>query len=202
MQVNELIDLLEQVFLNWWWAIVFVSALLEMSPLGWVMPGGMLVVVSAFFAWGSPNLLIGIIILSTLGGVTSFSIAYYLGQKTGNSFVKKLHQEKVAKRAEKILNNNGPVVLTTSMMAGIIRFWAAYVAGSQKYSFWKFIKYATISSFTWTCVIAIVGYIAGSSREVLQHSLAALGILSWMLVALSIAVIVISAKRERQEIEQ
>jgi len=197
MDINEARVFVEKFFLNWWWAIAFMSSIVEMSPAGWLIPGGALVAILGFIAWGNPEILVGVIFLSTLGGFIGVMSAYFLGFKTGQTLITKLNQKKIARKADEILKVSGPIVLTTSMLAGITRFWIAYIAGSQKYLFTKFLLYALVSSFTWSSALTVVGYIAGSSIEELEDGISILGILTWLLIIFSAIVIIVRTKKDK-----
>lgn len=196
MDTLELIKKAEEIYKSFGFPIVFLSGFIEMTPFGWAIPGGLIVAIAGFFAYGNAQSFAIIIILGWLGSWLTFLFSYILGRKTGHYLVKKLHQEKNAQRAETLLKNHGGVILTTSMLAGLTRFWIAYVAGEQKYNFGNFLFYSLTASLTWTSLQAIIGYLAGSERQNLERGIAALGILGWVFLIIAIASIIFSAKKE------
>src|SRR3989344_4766202 len=143
MEISEIIFIVEQAYSNWVFLILFLSSFVETSPLGWAIPGGTLVALGGFFAYGKhPLFLIGVIVSSWLGMLLTFLLAYYVGLKTGMSLAKKLKQDKNIERAKGLLRNHGAVILTTALLANMTRFWVSYIACIERYNIVKFIFYA------------------------------------------------------------
>ena len=201
MQVTDLIDKIEKIYFSWGNILIFVSSLIETSPIGFTIPGGIIVALGGFFSYGNKLDLVGIIISGTLGMLITFLVAYFLGQKTGLQLAKKFHQEKYAHLAKNLLENHGPVILTTSLLANLTRFWIAFAAGSQNYNFIKFIFYASVASLTWNSLLVSIGYLAGSERHELESGIAKLGILSWGILIIALAIIYFKTKKEVKEIK-
>lgn len=199
MDTQNFIKMLEDLYQRWGYLIVFFSSFIEISPFGWIIPGGTILAAGGFFAFGNKDLLLGILISGWLGAWFTFTIAYYLGSKTGFKLVKKLRQEDNAKKAEVLLKNHGGVILTTSMLANLTRFWVAYIAGAQGYSFIRFLLYSSVASLTWVSLLVSVGYIAGTERENLEKALAQLGILAWVFVILAVGVIYWTNKKQSKK---
>jgi len=197
-----LIDKIEKIYLSWGYLLVFLSSLIETSPIGFTIPGGLIVSLGGFFAFGNRINLVGVVISGTLGMLVTFLIAYQLGKKTGTSLAKKFHQEKYAELAKRLLNNHGPVILTTSLLANLTRFWIAYAAGAEGYSFIRFLFYASAASLTWNSLLVTIGYLAGSGRQELESGIAKLGIVSWGLLFLALAVIYFKTKGEVKEMQK
>lgn len=196
MDIASLISITEKFYLEFGYLIVFFSSLIEISPMGWIIPGGGLLALGGFFAYGKVIFLIGVIAFGTLGAWITFIIAYLLGKKTGYWFVKKFKQKKNAERAKILLEKNGPVILTTSMLANLTRFWVAYVAGNRKYNFVRFLFYSLFASLTWVSLFSVLGYLAGSERQNLESALGRLGFFGWGFLIISLAVIYITIRKE------
>jgi len=110
--------------------------------------------------------------------------------------VEKLHQQKNAEFAKRVLKNNGPAILTTSMMANLTRFWISYIAGVEKYSFLKFNLYAVLASISWVSLMTMLGYFAGFEKENLRNITSSIGILAWLFLIIAGVVIYKSVKHE------
>lgn len=189
MPLSQALSLLEVLYHDYGYILVFISNFIETSPLGWLIPGGILVALGGFFAYNGSLSLGWVLLSSSLGMIATFLTAYYLGHKTGMKIAKRFNQEKNAARAEKLLENHGGVILTTSLLANLTRFWISYVAGIKKYNLKLFIFYASIASLTWNALLITVGYLAGAEREKLESSVAQLGILAWVLLFIALGVI-------------
>lgn len=197
MDIIKTLDLIRILFEEWGYPIIFLTSLIEITPLGWAVPGGAILVVAGYLSNGNLNLpLIPIIIWGTLGTWVAFLLAYLLGSKTGMWLVEKLHQQKNAAFAKKILKNNGAAILTTSMMANLTRFWISYIAGVEKYNLLKFNLYAFVASLSWVSLMVMLGFFAGYEKENLKNIINGVGILAWLFLIIAVFVIFRSIKKE------
>lgn len=196
MEIAVLITKIESVYLNWGYPLIFVSSFIETTPLGWMIPGGTIVALGGYFSFNSGLSLVGVILSGGLGMFATFLLSYALGKNTGERLAKRLNQQQNANKAKRLLQNYGAVILTTSLMANLTRFWVAYISGTQKYSLPKFIFYSITASLTWNSLLAVIGYMAGSERERIEKGLTYLGFLSWILFILVIALILYFSKKE------
>lgn len=192
----ELLKYVEHLYLNYGYLIVFVSAFIEITPMGWTIPGGLFLAAGGYYAFDSGLSLPLILLCGWFGAWLVFLLAYLLGRRTGLFLVKKLKQEKNAQRAKILLQKHGVVILTTSLMANLTRFWVAYIAGHEKYNFVKFLFFSAAASLTWSSLMVTVGYLAGFEKGNLESQVAKLGILSWGLFVLALAVVYWKARRE------
>lgn len=196
MDATILIQKLELFYRLYGYLIIFISSLVEISPFGWVAPGGTFLSLGGFFAYGG-NLSLAITILSGWSGAwVSLISSYLIGRGTGDYLIKKLKQYHVAKKAKLLLERHGGTILTTSMLSNLTRFWVAYVAGSQKYPFLNFLFYSGVASLAWSSLFIAVGYLIGSGRTKLETTLANLGALSWVLIVLAAFVLYSAIKKE------
>lgn len=193
---------IEQIYLSWGYAIIFLSSLIETTPLGWAIPGGAILALGGFYSYGRTVVLVITLTAGWFGQWFTFLIAYFIGAKSGHALVKKFKQEENAGRAKILLEKHGGVILTTSMLANLTRFWVAYVAGMQNYNIFRFLFYSGAASLTWTSLMVTVGYLAGSERGSLERGLASLGIVAWGLVVVALGVIYWKTKREFGEFKK
>ncbi len=202
MGVAEVFEKTKFLFDNFGLLIVFVASFVEITPFGWTIPGGLVIAAASFFSYPNVYLFIKIIISSWIGAWFSLIGGYFLGRKTGLWFVKKLNQERNAQRAKTLLQKNGALILTSSMLANLTRFWTAYVAGVDNYSLFRFLLYSAAASLSWVSLVGFIGFLAGAEKSQIESALSKLGVLSWILVCIAIAIIIISIKQERKEFEQ
>ncbi|MFZ5932550.1 MAG: DedA family protein [Patescibacteria group bacterium] len=192
----ELIKEIETLYLSWGYLIVFLGSFIEITPMGWTIPGGLILAAGGFYAYGG-NLSLSLVLLAgALGAWLTFITAYVLGNKSGAYFIRLLKQEKNAARAKTLLARHGPVILTTSLLANLTRFWVAYISGSQNYNFLRFLFYAGVASLAWSSLWIVVGYLAGIERENLEKLATGLGALTWVLLFLALGVIYLKIKKE------
>lgn len=197
MELNRLIEFLGYYFDNYSNITIFISSFLEMSPIGWLVPGGAALAIGGFFANGKdPSALMFLIFWGTMGSWLAFLLSYFLGKKSGMWLVKKLNQKKNAAFAKNLLENHGATILTTSMMANLTRFWISYIAGVESYKLTKFLTYSFVASFGWTLILVISGYVAGYERGNLEAAIGSIGIIGWIILALALFILQRSIRHE------
>ncbi len=196
MGTLEIVRGLETIYVSYGYSIVFLGSFIEITPMGWSIPGGALLAAGGFFAYSGKLSLLGVLVFSWFGAWLTFIIAYLLGAKIGYSLVKRLKQEENALKAKALLEKHGGVILTTSMMANLLRFWTAFVAGAEDYNFIKFLFYSAAASLTWSSLMVVVGYLAGSERIQLESALAKLGVGAWAIFLLVGLLIYLRTKKE------
>lgn len=203
MDIIELLGIITTLFEKYGYWIIFFGSLIEITPLAWAVPGGALLVIAGYISNGDQHLpLVPVIIIGTIGAWVAFLLAYLLGAKTGMWLVKKLHQEKNAQFAKNLLRKQGPVILSTSMMANLTRFWISYIAGVEKYNFWKFNIYAVGASLSWVSLMTLIGYFAGYEKENLKNVVSGIGILAWVFLGIASFVIYRSIKHEYKHFKE
>lgn len=196
MEATIIIQKLEMFYRLYGYVLIFVGSFVEISPFGWIVPGGTLLSLGGFFSYGE-NLSLGLTIFSGWAGAWIALIASYsFGRHTGDYLIKKLNQEKIADKAKLLLQRHGGTILTTSMLSNLTRFWVAYVAGSQRYPLINFLFYSGVASLAWSSLFIVAGYLVGSGRTKLETTLAKLGVLSWVLFVIAAFVLYLTIKKE------
>lgn len=197
MDLIYVLDLLATLFEKFGYPIIFLASLIEITPLGWAVPGGAILLIAGYLSNGNPNIpLIPIIIWGSVGTWIAFLLAYLLGRKTGMWLVDKLHQQNNASFAKRVLKNNGAAILTTSMMANLTRFWISYIAGVEKYNLVRFNIYAFFASLSWVSMIVLLGYFAGFEKESLRNLTRSVGVIAWVFLIIAVIVIYRAIKHE------
>lgn len=197
MDLLKNLDLIRILFEEWGFLIIFTGSLIEVTPFGWAVPGGLILATAGFLSNNNQNLpLIPIIVSGTLGAWFALLLAYILGKKSGMWLVKKLHQENNARFAKSLLQKNGGVILTTSMLANLTKFWISYVAGVESFGFFKFNFYAFIASLSWTSLVTLLGYFAGYEKENLLRVTKTIGILTWVLLFIALFIIIKTIRKQ------
>lgn len=196
MDLVYYIETLGTVFHTHGYWIIFLGSLIESTPLGWVIPGGVILALGGFYSYSESLSLVVTLVSGFLGMFVSFIIAYFFGKKSGNYLIKKFHQEDYADKAKHLLTKHGPKILTTSMLANITRFWMAYIAGARDYNFYKFTFYASIASLTWVSLVVTAGFLAGSQKGNLEFYLAKIGVVGFILFLIALGTVIYFIKKE------
>jgi len=201
MDTLAIITKIEALFDQFGYLIVFFSSLIEITPFGWTIPGGLILAIGGFFAYNKTGAVVAVLISGWLGAWLSLIGGYTLGKRTGMWLVKKLKQEKNAQRAKRMLDKNGPIILTSSMLANLTRFWSAYVAGVEKYPFSRFLIYSGAASFTWVALMVFIGFLGGSERGQIENLLTKTGNVSWIIMGIVSIIIFLSIRSDKKENE-
>jgi membrane protein DedA with SNARE-associated domain len=196
MNLPQLIETIENIYIQWGSLLVFISSFIEITPIGFAIPGGTIIFLGGFLSFEGNVEFASILISAWLGAWSTFLLAYALGNKIGNKLVSKLHQEKNAKIAETLLMKHGGAIITTSLVANLIRFWVSFVAGERNYSFKKFFIYSSVAALSWSAILTTLGYIVGMERANLEDAVSRLGIIAWVLLAIAVGVIYWAFKKE------
>jgi len=201
MESKVIIATIEQFYLNWGLFLIFLSSFIEISPLGFTIPGGLIVAIGGYFSYGNLYSFLLVLTAGFLGAWSTLILSYILGRETGDWLVGKLKQEKNAKKAKMILKKHGTVILITSMMANLIRLWVAYIAGTQRYNFSKFLLYSSIASVSWIALYASIGYLAGNGAINFESGIVKAGVIGWFLLAISGYTIMYTLRKEFKKLE-
>lgn len=201
MDTVVLIQNLELIYKDFGYPITFIGSFLEATPIAWALPGGVFVAAGGFYAYDKTVSLVGIIIAGFLGEWISLMVGYAMGEKKV-ILKKRLGQEGVAKHADSLWHKQGPVILTTSMLSGLTRFWVAYFAGFHKYSKRKFLLYSAFASFTWTAVTVVIGYLAGSERLNIEKGLQTIGIVGWVIPIIVISTLIYKIRKDYLDLKK
>lgn len=202
MEGLEALAITESIFERGGYLLIFLTSFVESSPFGWLTPGGLVLAIGGFFSGGGHLRLFYVILYGFLGTWLTQLLGYKLGQRYGMRIAKALNQEKNAERANRILQKQGAIVMTTTLTSNITRFWVSYVAGTKRYDQLKFIQYSGIASISWVLVWAVAGFLAGGERGNLEKLLPRLGMFSWILLLLTIVGIIWASKKEYEEFEK
>lgn len=195
MNINEIQQLVVLLFEKFGYLIVFLGSLIEITPLGWAVPGGLILFLAGYISNGDKNLNFAqIVLFGAFGAWIALLLAYLLGKYTGNWLIKKLHQEKAANLAKKMLKENGEMILTTSLLANLTRFWISYIAGLENYNFLKFNIHAYVASLTWVILTTSIGFFAGYEKGNIEKFLNGLGVFGWILVVIAFLILIKSIK--------
>ncbi len=189
MDLIQAINLFEKLYGSYGSLVVFIGSFVEITPFGFLVPGGLFLAIGGFFSYGGNIHLLSIILPGFFGAWLTFLLAYFLGKKSGATFIRRFKQEKNARVARHLLKQHGGVILTASMMANATRFMVAYIAGVENYNIKKYLFYSATASLTWVSLMTVLGYVAGSERETLERYVATAGLIPWVILIIVLVLI-------------
>jgi membrane-associated protein len=165
--IEIIVSWFNDIFLNsaWLSAELFVLvAFLECLPIiGYIFPGGTLVVGGGALAAGeylNPWL---IFIYASLGAMIGDIFSYSLG-RWGGDFVRrrKIIKEDKLLKSEQLFNDYGASSVLWARFGGLTWATIPFISGSLRLNFRKFFWWNLLGAFGWSAVRVLLGYFSGS----------------------------------------
>ena len=150
--------------------VVFLAVVLEpIPPFVMMIPGQKITILSGFLArievFSLPMVLIYIFIGTWIGDIFS----YFTGKKYGLPLLKRYGKyvrisDETLEKIQQVVKKNlglGTILLKFGLTRGLLPF----IAGSFKINFKKMFIYTGISSLLWVVSCVLLGYVLGTSYE-------------------------------------
>ena len=156
---------------HWGYLILFLSAVVETLPvLGTFIPGHTVVFFSGFLAYAGIFRLDAAIVVAFAGAVTGDLLAYIIGRKYGHDFIIRYGKyfflnEKRYEKTKAMIEEHAGKTLIIGRFGSFTRALTAFIAGTSKVKFHKFIFYAIIGGAAWASSSVLVGYFFGQGFE-------------------------------------
>lgn len=151
--------------------IVFLTTLLEASPLVGIFIPGSIILFFAGFAAKMHLISFKLIVFFGVAGAFIGDIAGYLfGRYYGRSFLHRfgkyflVRKEYIEKSCEIIHEHTGKS-LVAGRLNPITRSVAPLIVGSNRVGFWKFVFFNAIGATLWGFTFVSLGYIFGNSYQ-------------------------------------
>ena len=170
--------------------IVFLSAIFESIPIfGTLIPGQTLIILSGFLAYQGLMSLTLLIIIVSIGSIIGDSIAFEMGKRWGNKFLKKygkyiLIDDKKNKKIKKLIKENLGKTIFIGRYHNGTRAFVPFIAGSLEVNYFKFLFWNITTGILWAITWVLVGYFAGKSFQVVAKYVG-LGIIIATVIAIS-----------------
>lgn len=179
--------LLELVAAHGYWAVGLVVAI---ESMGVPLPGETVLVATAIFAGKTHNLSIFWIVASAaLGAVVGDNLGFVVGREGGFRLLlrwgPKLHvDEKRMKLGVWLFRKYGGAVVFFGRFVAVLRTWAAFLAGTNRMTWGKFLLWNALGGVVWSTVFGLAGYFLGER----VHAIA--GTIGRVLFALAVVLVV------------
>jgi len=193
-----------------WSAILLVFALpaLESSVfLGFIIPGETAVVVGGFLAYEHRVSFAGILAAAILGAIIGDSIGFWVGERWGDSLLKRVPKrlikpEHVVQGKESI-NRLGGRAVFAGRWVSVLRALVPGLCGTSGMRYPTFLLWNAIGGITWATGFTLLGYLAGSAWQRVEHytSVVSYALLGAIVLAI-VAVIVLRKRKQRERDEE
>ena len=182
MNVNDLIS-------NYGYYAVFLVIGLE--SVGIPLPGETVLIAAATYAATSGNLNILVIFAAAAAGaILGDNVGYWIGNKGGYKLARKygpkIHlDERKLKVGRYMFDRHGGKVVFFGRFVSVLRTFAAFLAGTVRMSWPRFLLYNALGGLVWSAIYAFGFYAAGNTLKQLS------GIVNYVAIGIAVVVVVV-----------
>lgn len=188
-----------------WLALVLVFLLpaLEASAfVGVVLPGEIGVILGGVLANQHKLPLATVLIAAIAGAIIGDSIGYWVGKRYGEALLSKipnriLKPEHVS-RAEETIRHFGGKAVFLGRFTAALRALVPGMAGMSNLHYGRFLAWNAIGGLLWATAFVILGYLAGSQYQRLEHYANLIGLALLVAIAVFLFIRYRRNKRARQ----
>jgi membrane-associated protein len=155
-------------------ALVFLLPALEASAfVGVVLPGEIGVILGGVLANQHKLPLAAVLIAAIAGAIIGDSIGYFVGKRYGETLLSKipnriLKPEHVT-RAEETVRDFGGKAVFLGRFTAALRALVPGMAGMSRLHYGRFLAWNVAGGVIWAAAFTILGYLAGSQYQRLEH---------------------------------
>lgn len=167
-----------------------VFALVGLESIGVPLPGETALVTAALYAAATHRLSIGLIIaVATAGAIIGDNIGFTLGRWGGYPLLRRYGKyvrlnERRLKIGRYVFQQHGGKVVFIGRFIAVLRTYAAFLAGTNRMRWSRFLVFNAAGGITWALVIGLAYYYVGSAVSHLR------GPLDIILGAIAVAVVI------------
>ena len=185
-------------------AVVFLLPALESSVfLGFVIPGETAVVVGGFLAYEHKVSLPGVLAAAILGAIVGDSVGFWVGERWGDTLLTKLPRKLIkpehVEQGKQSIHRLGGRAVFAGRWVSVLRALVPGLCGTSRMRYGTFLLWNAIGGVTWATVYILVGYLAGSAWQRVEHytSVVSYSLLGAILVVLA-GVVLLRRRRQRE----
>lgn len=162
-------------------ALVFLLPALEASAfLGVVVPGEVGVILGGVLANQHKLPLAAVLIAGVAGAVIGDSVGYVVGLRYGETLLSKIPNRALkpehVHRAEDSLRHFGGKSVFLGRFTAALRALVPGLAGMSRLPYRRFLAWNALGGLIWACLFVVLGYLAGSRYQQIEHYANYLGI--------------------------
>jgi len=185
--LNALGDALRVAYHDWGYPIILLGALLENTALlGFVLPGGSLLLLGAVYAQQGILSLPLVILFGWLGMVLGTSFDYALGRWGQHALLRRSRlRDRLGPKldeAERFLERHGAGALILAHFLGHLRSFVAMTAGASGLPYRRFFQYECLAALIWNAIWILLGYLVGENIGLVQRYMAGAGVVMVVVV--------------------
>ncbi len=145
----------------------FVGLIIALESMGLPLPGETTLVLAAIYAGTTGNLEINLVVsAATVGAILGDNAGYWLGHHLGFPLMVKygryIHLTEVRiKLGQYLFMCHGGKVVFYGRFVTLLRILAAFLAGTNRMSFYKFLFFNATGAIVWASIFGFGGYFIG-----------------------------------------
>lgn len=149
------------------YAAVFV--LVGLESLGIPLPGETILITAGIYAGTTHKLSIwGIFAVAATGAIIGDNIGFWIGDKGGYRLLRRYGHyvradEAKVKVGRYVFDRQGPKVVFFGRFVSVLRTYAAFLAGTLKMHWRKFLPYNALGGIVWSAIYAFAAYGLGNT---------------------------------------
>ncbi|HWG24606.1 DedA family protein [Actinospica sp.] len=189
-------------------ALVFILPALESSVfLGFVIPGETAVVVGGFLAYEHRVSFAGVLAAAILGAIIGDSIGFWVGERWGDTLLAKLPRRLVkpehVEQGKRSIHRLGGRAVFAGRWISVLRALVPGLCGTSRMKYGTFLLWNAIGGITWATGYILLGYLAGSAWQRVEHytSVVSYSLFGAIILAI-VAVVVVKHRRQRVRDEE
>lgn len=206
--IKHFLDLIQPLFADWGYLIIFLVALLEHSfMVGLVVPGDAVLLLGGLYAGLGHLNIVWVIVLAFLGSVAGDNLGYLFGRKLGRPILDK-HGEFMRIRArvrlvERYFEKYGGATVFIARFVTFAGTLVSPVAGMSKMKYRKFLAYEVAGSLVWAIGYGLLGYFFGRSEELINNIFGYVGnTLLGIFILIALVAYIVHRVRKRRELSR
>ena len=171
---------------------LIVFALVGLESLGIPLPGETTLIAAGTYAGQTHKLVVwGVFLVASAGAVIGDNIGFWIGDKGGYRLLRRYgryirFREKEMKVGRYIFDRYGGPVVFFGRFVSILRTYAAFLAGTNRMEWRKFVVYNLAGGVVWSGIWTFTAYYVGTS---LKHTSGKVN----LIVGIAAAVVVVAA---------
>ena len=167
---NSIFQILSDFFAHYGYWVVFIGVMLE--NIGVPVPGETVLLFAGFLAYHGKLHILPAILIAIAGATLGAALGFLLGRYGGTAVVQRLLRAFpwIAKRydaAQQVFLKHGQWAVFGARFVTGLRVFAGILAGALRMPFSKFMLFSFAGAACWAVVIGYVGFLFGSSWDLL-----------------------------------
>ncbi len=150
---------------GYWAVLVFVAV----ESMGIPFPGETMLLAAAIYAGTTHRLeILLVIVAAAAGAILGDNVGYLAGREGGYRLLRRYGRyirldERKLKLGQYLFQQHGGKVVFFGRFVAVLRIWAAFLAGTYRLSWRRFLVYNAAAGVVWATVFGLGGYLLGDN---------------------------------------